>query len=129
MGAFCFYNPNPKKRRVGDCVIRAISKATDQSWKRTFIDLMSEGLKLCDMPSANNVWGSYLKEKGFSRRTLPSSYISDYTVADFADDNPVGTYILALDGHVVCVKNGCYYDSFDSGDLVPLFYWGKKFDD
>ena len=27
-----FFNPNPQNRETGDCVIRALSKATDRSW-------------------------------------------------------------------------------------------------
>ena len=29
--SFIYYNPNPERKLVGDCVIRAISKATDQT--------------------------------------------------------------------------------------------------
>lgn len=28
--SFIFYNPNPSGKRTGDCVIRAIAKATGQ---------------------------------------------------------------------------------------------------
>ena len=30
------YNPNPARKLVGDCVIRAISKVTEQSWEDTY---------------------------------------------------------------------------------------------
>jgi len=36
---FVFYNPNPLKKHVGDCVIRAISKATGQTWEKTYTEL------------------------------------------------------------------------------------------
>ena len=36
---YSYYNANPYKIRVGDCVIRAISKALNQSWEDTYIDL------------------------------------------------------------------------------------------
>ncbi len=32
---FVYFNPNPDKRLVGDCVIRAICKLTDQDWDTT----------------------------------------------------------------------------------------------
>lgn len=31
--AYVYYNPNPSKKLVGDCVIRGISILTNQSWK------------------------------------------------------------------------------------------------
>ena len=33
------YLNNPFGLRVGDCVIRAISKALDKSWEETYVDL------------------------------------------------------------------------------------------
>ena len=33
---YSYYNPNPiKNKRVGDCVVRALSKATGKSWEET----------------------------------------------------------------------------------------------
>ena len=38
---YSYFNPNPiKNKRVGDCVIRAISKALNQSWEETYIELV-----------------------------------------------------------------------------------------
>ena len=28
--------------------------------------------------------------------------------------------------HVVCVEDGKYFDSWDSGNEIPLFYWEKE---
>ena len=120
------YNPNPIAARVGDCTVRAISKALDQEWIDTYLDLCVYGLMLCDMPSANTVWGRYLTAKGY-RRTMISDICPDcYTVRDFAKDHPNGTYILAISGHVVCVTDGNYYDTWDSGDEIPTYYWWKE---
>jgi hypothetical protein len=27
---------------------------------------------------------------------------------------------------VVCVENGCYHDTWDSGDELPVYYWERK---
>lgn len=53
--AHVFYNPNPKKNLVGDCVIRGISKLTDQSWKDVYMKICLEGYSMCDMPTSNAV--------------------------------------------------------------------------
>lgn len=106
-------------------MIRAISKATHQTWIMTFVGICLEGLMMGDMPSSNAVWGSYLYNKGFNRYTLPDTCPDCYTVRDFCIDHPIGEYVLATGSHVVSVKNGRYFDTWDSGDESPLYYWTK----
>ena len=118
------YNPNPSRSHVGDCTVRAICKATGKSWEQVYASLCAFGFSFKDMPSANLVWGRYLKELGF-RRYLIDDTLEDYTVEDFCRDHPNGTYILAIDGHVVCAVDGFYYDSWDSGQEIPIFYWTR----
>lgn len=123
--AFRQYNPNPDGKRVGDCTIRAISAATLQDWESVYTALMLEGFILHDMPSANYVWGSYLRRCGWNRSAIPNSCPDCYTVAEFAADNPTGVYILAMATHVVAVVDGNWLDTWDSGDEMPLYYWQK----
>lgn len=120
-----FYNPNPTGKRVGDCTVRAISKALGQSWECTYTGLSLQGFLLGDMPSANATWGAYLRAKGFARRIVPDGCPDCYTVRDFAADHPHGTYILALASHVVCLIDGDIYDTWDSQDETPLYYWER----
>lgn len=120
------YNPNPMGARVGDCTVRAISRATGEGWDTVYCGLCVEGLRLCDMPTANHVWGAYLRRHGFRRRALPDDCPDCYTVADFCRDHPHGTYVLAISGHVVCVGDGRYYDTWDSGAESPAYYWYKE---
>lgn len=122
---FVFYNKNPKGKQVGDCTVRAISKAMGQSWEDTYIALAMMGLILGDMPNANSVWGAYLRSKGFKRTMIPDMCPDCYSVVEFSEDHPRGTYILALSGHVVCVIDGNYYDAWDCGKEIPLFYWER----
>lgn len=119
------YNPNPARNCVGDCTVRAITKATGKEWKEVYLALSAYGFFLSDMPSANHVWGAYLRSQGFKRHIVDDHGQDLYTVEDFCIDNPTGTYILAIDGHVVCVENGCYYDSWDSGQEIPMYYWTR----
>lgn len=120
------YNANPSGKQVGDCTVRAICKATDQPWEDTYSGIALQGLLMFDMPSANHVWGAYLKRKGFHRHMIPDECPDCYTVEDFCRDHPSGTYILALHGHVIAVKDGYYYDSWDSGNETPLYYYERE---
>ena len=120
------YNPNPQGRVVGDCTVRAISKALGQSWEQTYIGLCLQGFLMGDMPSSNAVWGAYLRSKGFRREIIPDTCPECYTVADFAAEHPRGEYILALSGHVVCVEDVIIFDTWDSTGQIPLYYWFKE---
>ena len=124
--AFVMVNPNPSGSYVGDCVVRALSIALDQQWHNTYVDLCVQGLMLSDMPSSNKVWGRYLELQGYHRYIVPDLCPNCYTVKSFAKDYPQGTYVLGTGTHVVTIIDGNYYDSWDSGDETPVYYWRKE---
>lgn len=123
------YNPNPQGKAVGDCAVRACCAATGKSWDQVYVELTLEGFARCDLISANHIWGRYLRKHGYKRALIRDDYEKCYTVDDFCGEHPTGTYVLALDGHVVAVRNGMYLDSWDSGAEVPTYYWYKEDDE
>ena len=120
------YNPNPSGNRVGDCSVRAICKAVGLIWEDAYLGLVTEGYKLHDMPSANYVWGRFLRKNGFNKYMIANRCPDCITVEQFTKENPKGTFVLATDQHVVTVVDGDYYDSWDSGDEVVNYYWKKE---
>lgn len=121
-----YYNPNPTGRNVGDCAVRAISKAFDTDWENAF-DLISDAARLMgDMPSADSVWGAVLRQHGFYRRAIPNTCPNCYSAEDFAYDHPYGTYVLGFGGHVATVKDGILYDSWNSSKEIPQYYWEER---
>ena len=120
------YNPNPLNLKTDDCVIRALSKALDKSWEEIYIELSLKGLEMCDWGNNNAVWDDYLKDQKFKRETVPNTCPNCYTVDDFSKDNPSGVYILGTGTHVVCIVDGNYYDSWDSGQQVPMYAYRKE---
>ena len=120
--ALCLLQPEPRRpergrlRRAGPVK----SKALGQTWEETYAGLVLEGFLRGDLPNADSVWGPYLRKHGFTRHLLPDACPDCYTVADFAADYPQGTYILSMPGrHVLCVQDGQWHDSWDSGMEVP----------
>ena len=121
--SYVYFNPNPLGKRVGDCVIRAVGKLVGKDWQTTYLEISMTGFELCDMPSSNSVWAAYLKKQGYRKHVIPDTCPDCYTVRDFCRDNPRGRYLLATGSHVVTVVDGDYYDAWDSGDEVPIYFW------
>lgn len=124
--AYIYYNPNPIARKVGDCSVRAVAKALGLSWEEAYIMLTANGLSMGDMPSSDSVWGAALRQHGFYRKAMPDSCPDCYTAKDFMTDYPKGTYVLGFGGHVATVENGDLYDSWDSSEEIPQFFWYKE---
>jgi len=120
------YNPNPVSRKVGDCVVRALTKALNTTWEGAYLSLVLNGLQMGDMPSSDVVAGSVLRQNGFVRRTISDSCPDCYTAEDFCRKFPTGTYVLFFGGHVACVKDGNLYDAWNSLFETPIYYWTKE---
>lgn len=119
-------NNNPTGRMVGDCAVRAVSIALGVDWESAFALLVSNAYQMGDMPSSDSVWGSVLRQHGFYRKSIPDECPDCYTAADFARDNPTGTFVLGFGGHTACIKDGRLYDAWDSSGEIPQFVWFKK---
>ena len=122
---FKYYNPNPLNKRVGDCVIRAVSKVLDWEWNDTYTALCLQGYVMSDLPSSNQIWGAFLRKQGFIRQVIPNECPDCYTVEDFCKDHPTGIYVLGTGSHAVAVVDGFYYDAWESGREQPIYYYEK----
>lgn len=120
------YNPNPCGRSVGDCSVRAVARALNVDWESAYRMITRAGLDMCDMPSSDSVWGAVLRQNGFYRKAIPNTCPSCYTARDFCKDHEFGVYVLGFGGHVATVVNGNLYDSWDSSNEVPQYYWYGK---
>ena len=116
-------NPNPMRKEEPDCVVRAICIALNRSWTDIYDDLCDLGRKECNMPSADSVWGKFLYKMGFEPFLLPAACPECVTVRAFCQMYPIGIYIIGTGSHAVAVINGNYYDSWDSGNQIPSFFW------
>lgn len=128
MSTWIEYNENPTGRRVGDCSVRAVSVALGVDWEKAYAMLAVNGFLMGDMPSSDSVWGSVLRQHGFSRAAIDNTCPDCYTAEDFARDHPTGVYTLGFGGHVATIRAGRLYDSWDSSGECPQFYWHKEED-
>ena len=120
------YNPNPTGRNVGDCAVRAVSKALGIDWETAYLNIARNGFMMGDMPSSDSVWGAVLRQNGFYRRTVPNTCPDCYTADDFCRDNPEGVFVLGFGGHVATVIDGDLYDSWNSSNEIPVYVWYQK---
>ena len=123
---YVFYNPNPSKKLVGDCVIRGISKLTNQDWKDVHLELCLQSYAMDDIPSSNAVWGAFLYQRGYRQHVIPDTCPNCMTVKRFCAEHPKGKYLLATGTHVICVEDARYFDTWDSGDETPIYFWQKE---
>ncbi len=119
-------NVNPKNKKAGDCVVRAFSIATGESWDKTLTDLFQIALKIKFMPNDKETYSKYAESMGFIVRKVELKNGHKPTVKSFAEDNKSGVYILRVANHLVTVINGEYIDSWDSGYKSVYMYWVKE---
>ena len=126
MSRWRLYNPSPVGRNVGDCSVRAVAKALDTDWETAYALITMNGYLMGDMPSSNAVWGAVLRQNGFSRYAIPNTCPDCYTLEQFAEDHPSGTYVVGTGNHVATIRDGLIWDSWDSSQEIPQFYWHRK---
>lgn len=121
-----YYNPNPMKKTTGDCVVRAMCKATGKDWDTVYKELFEIGFELKVMPNMDEAWREYLIRNGFIYHKLTIKRGSKRPrVNEFAKNNKTGTFVLRVANHLVTLEDGYYYDTWDSGDCSMYGYWEK----
>lgn len=123
---FIEYNVNPVANRTEDCGIRAVAVALGITWEQAFDLLAYNARAMGDVMHSNAVIGSVLRQNGFNKGLIPNQCPDCYTIADFAADNPQGDFVVGTGSHVVAVIDGNIIDTFNSKDLVPVWYWYRK---
>ena len=123
-----YYNPNKKRSDAGDCVIRALTLALGEDWQTVHSLLCKRAAHEWEMPSANRVWIGLLEERGFYLIGIPNTCEKTqcYTISQFCKDNPNGLYVVGTGEHVVTVIDGTYYDTYDSGNKIPIYCLYRK---
>ena len=115
-----FYNENPLNKYEDDCVIRAISCATNKSWDYVY-DYLSD---------IAQYEGTLLDKKDFVKNYLDRTYkrlnYLSGTVGEISGLFPNSTLLITMNGHIVCSKNGIIYDTFDCRNRQIEYVWLVK---
>lgn len=123
---FIKYNNNPKNKKTGDCVIRAIATATNSSWEYVYIKLAELGIRKGLIINDPNNWQKYLEILGYEKQKMPRrSDRTRYTLEEFAteiaEENKI--YLVRLAGHLTVIKNKNLIDTWNCSYKSVGNYW------
>lgn len=111
-------NPHPQGKLVGDCVKRACVIASEINYHDIAIMLnrykKETGSKKFN---GNDNWKDFIINVlcGLDKGNMQQANLGHrYTVTDYAE-LVNGKAIAQVSKHVVAMKDGCYYDTWDSG--------------
>lgn len=125
------FNANPKQwKREGDCVVRALCVALDQTWEETYKELFELGLKKCTMPNSKSTYEAYLKQKGWVKHKMPVWYDAfgrrqRYTIRALAKEYPDMKAVISVANHLTYVEEGTLIDTWDCSIKSVGNYWTK----
>lgn len=115
-----YYNANARGNNTSDCVIRAISLAEGKNWNDTYKELTNKARRK----------GVLLDNVEFVEDYLDSKYKRachySKTVREFSNEFRKGTFLVTMQSHITCIKDGVIYDTFDCGKSRMYCAWQVK---
>ena len=117
---FKYINVNPYERHIDDCVIRALSLLTNRDWDDVYKELVYFSSKDGYMTDNVDFVEDYLDDR-YKRECHYSK-----TVGEFANEHPIGKYIVSMNNHVTSVIDGKIYDTFNPSYKVMRCAWKIK---
>ena len=125
---FRFHNANPKGlKNANDCVIRAISFATNKSWDKVHTELFDIAMKKKNTATSRKVFVPYLNSMGYIKKNQPKNeYNKRIKLYEFCEKYKYGIYIISLRKHLTCVIDGIIYDTWNCCNHIVGNYWKVK---
>ena len=83
---YTYHNENPKNRKNGDCVLRAIATATCKTWDETLDGLVTIAHIFKYAPATSECYARYLESQGFLKEKMPKKFDNTrYDGKEFCD--------------------------------------------
>lgn len=116
-------NMNTKNKRVGDCVIRAIAYAMNDTWDNIYKELCEYGFQLKDLPNSKRVYSKYLEDKGWTKYKQPrDAFNCKISISNYFANNR-GIAIVTVPGHMTVVEDNHIVDIWDCSKKLISNYW------
>ena len=114
---FKYYNANPQKLLINDCVLRSISVAEGISWNECQEKLSYLANKKAMLLNDVEFVEEYLDNR-YPRECCPNM-----TVGEFAKECPKGHYVVTMNGHITAIIDNVIVDTFDCSDRIMWCCW------
>ena len=113
-----------------DCVIRCMQLAWNTDWLTAAKRLAERSFELCDTQTSNAVYESFCESAKIDAK-IKDSFTGRKRykrVKEFAESTKGDStgYIVSVPHHLVFVKNGEYFDAWDSGNETVRKIWKLK---
>ena len=121
---FTFFNANPKGRITEDCIIRAVSLATEIPYNTVVMELAEMTCKTGKFLP----YDEYLQSKGWRKWKQPRKRDNTKLTGKEFCDTPfaVGRVVAHIGGHhVVAILDGKVHDIWDSTEGTIGNFWRK----
>ena len=116
---FVYYNVNPDGYHIPDCVIRAISTATNLSYYDTIYALKRNSTQHCCDELTLSCYERLLDYEF----NLPHYLGVSHTVKQIAENFPNNILLIRTDGHLSVSMYGDIYDIWDCSEEIVTDFW------
>lgn len=126
---FIKYNSNPKNKITNDCIIRAITIATNKRWEDVYRELTELGIRKGLMINDKKNWKAYLKMLGYEKQKTPKKEDNKrYSIKEFCEElaETQQIYIVSIRSHLTIIKDKNLYDTWNCSNKCMGNYWVKS---
>ena len=111
-----------KKKKLGDCVVRALAIALQQDYKQTLVELCEVSIVVGGVPNCPEVYELYLKGKMWIKNKPPrDSNGKKIRLKDWKHNRA----IVLTTRHLTCVIDNCVNDIWDPREWSCNSYYTK----
>ena len=127
MTNYIYNNNNPRGIKNGaDCVARAVSHALGIKWSDSVMELTKLGIELGRAFNEAKTYDKFLSNNGWKKERQPRKPNGKkYTVSEFCQLFPIGSYVVSVSNHLTFVEDGKCYDTFDCTYKTVGNFWSK----
>lgn len=121
------YNANPKNKKTGDCVIRAIATATGEPYKKIYRELFEISLKTGYMLNDKAVYEKLIQRYGFVKMKQPRKPNgTKYQIGELREIESAQTVIIKCAHHLTAAIGGTLYDLWNCTQKTIGNYYIKN---
>ena len=112
-----YYNANPRKLLIDDCVLRSISVAEGITWEECQKKLSKLANKEAMLLNDVEFVEKYLDER------YPRKCYKNMTIGQFCRTCSKGHFVVTTKGHITAIIDDVIVDTFDCSNRIMMCCW------